>query len=266
MINEMSLTPFSKANNLAMLNSLYPPIISPTSSYPISAATMNVHRDTYFAHIIEVERFGTSVIAHLVQKGRRSGEENGWPKVRQVLDQYLQTCTSLIDECLQIVNINEANDISINGGRSGRKVDSGISFGQPSRKSSTSSEKSHEILLLPVEEQRPSSRSGSIQIRTSSTLEKIARELRLLRRTNTDVSEMMPHIEPKTVNDISPTTSSNEPQPLSKSLRKMKSLSSITLRRSASKQTLNLPSTKEMPHFDAQEMKKHRLAFEQGAS
>ncbi|PNS14290.1 hypothetical protein CAC42_6803 [Sphaceloma murrayae] len=244
LINEMSLEPFNKNSCLAMLNTVYPPMAkAPTTQ--LTPSVLAAQRDQFFKYILVVEKRGPSCLANLIALGKRSGEENGWLAARQVLDKYLMTANSMIDECQNI--LSEA-DVSK---RSSRKADSGISFvDRDSRKNSSSSEKS---ISIPTSAERPVSRATPHK--SSSALEKLAREIRHLKRNKADVSEIIPQIQVQDA-EQSPEQSQRP------SMRKMRSLSSLNIRRSVSRNGSVAGSTKDIPKFDVEEMKKHRLAAE----
>ncbi|KAF2152702.1 hypothetical protein K461DRAFT_226593 [Myriangium duriaei CBS 260.36] len=251
LVNELSLQPFSKHNCVAMLNTVYPPVMATQPTPLLSLSVLKSQRDGFFKYIQAVEKNGPSILSNLIAQGKRVGEETGWPSVREILDRYLQAANHMIDECQQIVSIHDSAKIaSVQDAR--RKADSGIDFVNDSpRKSSTSSEGSV------AESERPVSRS----YKSTTTLEKIAREFRHMRRTKTDVSEMI------TVNTTNPapatestTTSPTESRSLDKSLRKMRSLGSIRLGRQASRSS-SVAST-QLPDYDMVKLNQQRKAFE----
>ncbi|KAF4554564.1 Hypothetical protein D9617_4g003190 [Elsinoe fawcettii] len=240
LINEMSLEPFNKSSCIAMLNTVYPPMGKSPAPH-LSESTLNAQRETFFKYITAVERSGPNVLSKLVTQGKRGDEQNGWPATRETLDEFLMTANNMIDEC---ISIGSSSDVSK---RANRKADSGVSF-LDSRKNSSSSEKS---IPSPLSTERPVSRAAPHK--STSTLEKLAREIRHLKRNKTDVSEMIPQIRVEETEIVG--------QPTSRSMRKMKSLSSLNLRRSMSRNG-SVASTKDVPKFDVEEMKKQRLAYD----
>ncbi|GAM85539.1 hypothetical protein ANO11243_035460 [Dothideomycetidae sp. 11243] len=239
LINELSLVPYSKHNCVAMLNTVYPPVMSGRPTTLLTASVLKSQRDGFFKYIQAVEKNGPALLSNLISQGKRVDEETGWPAAREVLDKYLQAANSMLDECQEIVSIHDtAKIMSAQDAR--RKADSGIDFVE-SRKSSTSSEKS-------ALTERPVSRS----FKSSTALEKIAREFRHMRRTKTDVSEMI------TTSAASDGTAT--PPTESRSLRKMKSLGSLGLRRQASR-TGSVASQK-MPEYDLAKLNQQRKAHE----
>ncbi|TKX21802.1 hypothetical protein C1H76_6299 [Elsinoe australis] len=242
MINEMSLEPFNKNNCLAMLNTVYPPMGSaPTAQL---TSILKQQREGFFNYILSVEKRGPGVLANLLAQGKRAGEENGWLAAREILDKYLQTSNGMIDECQSIGAVSDVSK------RASGKADSGVSF-LDSRKNSSSSEKS---VTSPTNE-RPMSRAAPHK--STSALEKLAREIRHLKRNKTDVSEMVPQIQVEEVDS----TESIQSRP--SSMRKMRSLSSLNLRRSVSRNGSTVSSnSKNIPDFDVEKMKRERLAFD----
>lgn len=241
LINELSLTPFSKHGCVAMLNTVYPPVLSTQPTARLTPGVLKSQRDVFFKWIQTVEKNGAGDLENLITHGRRAGDETGWPSVRELLDKYLDLCNELIDECLEIVPIRDAGKVPAGVVR--RKADSGIDFAG-SRKSSTSGSESSVGSVTELE--RPSSRAT---LKSSTALEKIAREFRHMRRMKTDISEILP-----------PATEVEQAQSENKTLRKMKSFGSLTLRRQASR--VGLVSTPKMPEYDLAKMTEQRKAYD----
>ncbi|KAJ5551114.1 hypothetical protein N7535_000943 [Penicillium sp. DV-2018c] len=124
LVNEMMLEPFNKANCLALLNTLFPPVHrdSPVPTQQCSVAALQAHRDTFFGLITNYEA-DPSILEPIIAQGARNGEENGWPALHESIDRYLTAVLETIDECTLV---SEPCQI----GRSGvqRRIDSGISF------------------------------------------------------------------------------------------------------------------------------------------
>ncbi|KAJ5878663.1 hypothetical protein N7455_002128 [Penicillium solitum] len=125
LVNQMMLEPFDKANCLALLNTLLPPLHrdSSTPTQQLSTAILGNHRDTFFKFITNFES-DPSILEPIMKQGARPGDENGWPALYDVVDRYLNAALEMIDECILI---NEPGQISKSGVQ--RRTDSGISFG-----------------------------------------------------------------------------------------------------------------------------------------
>ncbi|KAJ5487052.1 hypothetical protein N7530_001352 [Penicillium desertorum] len=125
LVNQMMLEPFDKANCLALLNTLLPPLHrgSSTPTQQLSVGILANHRDTFFKFITTYES-DPSILEPVMKQGARPGEENGWPALYDAMDRYLNAVLEMIDEC---VLINEPCQISKSGVQ--RRTDSGISFG-----------------------------------------------------------------------------------------------------------------------------------------
>jgi hypothetical protein len=252
LINEFSLLPFHKHNCLGMLNTLYPPLglnDQPTSA--LSPLILKEQRAAYFKYISSVERNGPRILGNLMQQGKNPGDDNGWPAVVRGLGLYMQLARSMIAECELIYNANDLSRRPVSTSRHQRKADSGISFG------STHSIESP--LSSPVEATRPTSSSsikGRPRTTSSTTLEKIAKGLRTLGRSRTDVTEMVSTRKDST--NASNTTLSSFPQHDAKPgmLRKMRSLGSLNDRKTSSS------NLKSMPAFDVEEMRRQRAMYE----
>ncbi|KAJ5773625.1 hypothetical protein N7457_008521 [Penicillium paradoxum] len=138
LVNEMMLEPFNKANCLALLNTLLPPVHrdSPTPTQQLSTVTLEHHRDTFFKFITTYEANPT-ILDPIIMQGARPGDENGWPALYDTIDRYLTAVLDMIDECTLI---NEPCQVGKSGAQ--RRTDSGISFGpRPASSHSLEAEK-----------------------------------------------------------------------------------------------------------------------------
>ncbi|EAW11546.1 uncharacterized protein ACLA_092440 [Aspergillus clavatus NRRL 1] len=233
LINEMLLEPHNKANCIAMLNTLFPPVtestVTPTSQ--LTTQILKSQRDGFFRYISAFETNGKQMLDKVIAQGAPEGEANGWPLVRDALDQYLRITNEMIDECA-LVNGPSSLDGKVQPvprGHKSRKVDSGISFGStdrlptPSIRSGNSNE---DILDKPL----PPSPEKPLPLKSSgSALDRLAREIRKLG----DVGK-------------------------AKSLKKMRSTAALSVRPE------NLPShtPDEESFFDIDEQKRRRLIWE----
>jgi len=243
LLNELQLTPFSKHNCVAMLNTIYPPVVSSQPTPQLTPAILRHQRDTFFKYITAVEKKGVSLLKNLMEQGRRPDEENGWPAVRETLEKYLVLSNSMIDECSEICSADDPARLQqVSGKRGGRKVDSGISLAD-SRKSSNASTTSDKA------EQEIQQHLPITRYKSTSTLEKIARELKNMARSKPEIREI--------ISEVPETSPSAFPSEQSKGIRKMKSFGSINFRRNISSR-----SDSVAPAFDAEEMKRQRLNFE----
>lgn len=259
LINELSLLPFHKHNCLGMLNTLYPPI--GLSEQPTSLLTHDVlktQRDGFFKYISSVERNGPRVLSTLMQQGKAPNDENGWLSVTRSLSMYLQVASSIIAECSQISSVHDVSprknrdSNQTSSSRHTRNADSGISFGsnasdrRPSTRGSTTEPTS------PMEWSRPKTPNGT---RSGTTLEKIARGLRTIGRSRTDVTEII--VENSTSPELHPQTAERP-----KMLRKMRSLGSLGDRKGS---MTNLRQNADVPAFDAEAMRLQRMKYDAAA-
>ena len=234
----MSLLPFNKANCLAMLNTLYPPVSTVQPTAQLTSKILTSQRNGFFRYIQGVERNGADILHNLIDQGKRPGDINGWAAVRDTVDKYLRAANSIIDECFEITGPDSLSPTSEENIRKSRKTDSGVSFATGDRPSTSSSgsSKTREKPLPPSPEPKLPRQGGS-------TLEKIAREIRKIRSRN----DMR--------NDAK-----KETKERSRSLKKMKSASALVERDG------NIASSSSdgtnPPNFDAEEMKRKRLIWE----
>ncbi|PYH40560.1 uncharacterized protein BP01DRAFT_307988, partial [Aspergillus saccharolyticus JOP 1030-1] len=231
LINEMLLEPFNKANCIAMLNTLFPPVTEatvPPTSY-LTPDHLRSQRDGFFRYIAAVGRNGPDVLNDIIAQGARPGEHSGWPAVRDVLDRYLRAANDIYDDCSTVTGLTSFEEsIALQArGHKGRKVDSGISFGSAEKILAAGVESSKEVEdildkpLPPPPSTRPLHKSGS-------ALERLTRELRKLGESGKV-----------------------------KSLKKMRSTSALAVR------SENVPSrSEEESIFEIDEMKRRRLLWE----
>ncbi|KAA8647235.1 hypothetical protein EYZ11_004735 [Aspergillus tanneri] len=242
LINEMLMEPFNKANCIAMLNTLFPPLtdatVTPTSQ--LTPQILKSQRDGFFRYISAINNNAKVILNKVITQGAPEGSDNGWPLVRDTLDKYLRMANEIIDECLTVsgpasfdglVDLDSFETVEnvSSRGHKGRKVDSGISFGSSDiipASSVTSSSNREDVLDKPL----PPSPSRNSQLRLGgSTLERLAREIRKL----SDAGKV-------------------------KSLKKMRSTSTLGVRPE------NLPG-KTVDHasfFEIDEQKRKRLIWE----
>ncbi|KAL4920940.1 hypothetical protein BDW62DRAFT_152604 [Aspergillus aurantiobrunneus] len=230
LLNEMLMDPMNKANCIAMLNTLFPPVteatVTPTSH--LTPQILKSQRDGFFRYISAIETNGKQILDKVIAQGAPQGESTGWPLVRDALDKYLRTANEIIDECAMVngpASVDEGLG-SMTRSHKGRKADSGISFGSLGEihtPSATTNNSSEDITEKPLP---PSPRGTSANKTGGSTLERLARELRKLGDGGK-----------------------------SKGLRKMKSTNTLGAR------TNTFPSTNEESFFELDEQKRKRLAW-----
>ena len=247
----MRLEPFSKANSIAMLNTLYPPSMSTAPTRQITIHILNSQRSAFFRYIQAVEKNGKGILKNLEHQGQRPGDVNGWTVVRDVVDKYLRAANGVIEESLEVSGPEYFDPVIEAHRRSDRRADSGVSFAtgdRPSTSSSTGSKSNTSSKDKPL----PASPASSAPPvpptpkKRGTTLEKIARELRNLRSRN-DVRE------------ISNNTSSEVKESKARSLKKMKSTSSIGGVRA---KHARLGSDEAMTDFNIDDARRQRMIWE----
>ncbi|PYI07249.1 hypothetical protein BO78DRAFT_386170 [Aspergillus sclerotiicarbonarius CBS 121057] len=184
LINEMLMEPFNKANCIAMLNTLFPPVteatVPPTSH--LTPQILKSQRDGFFRYIAAVEANGPDVLTKVIAQGAPKGADNGWPLVREALDKYLRTANEIIDECT-MVNGPTSVDEGIESqprGHKGRKVDSGISFGSSEKLLSSPVDSSKGVEVVSEKPLPPPPSPKGATHKSGSALERLAREIRKL--------------------------------------------------------------------------------------
>lgn len=247
----MRLEPFSKANSIAMLNTLYPPSMGTAPTRQITIHILSSQRSAFFRYIQAVEKNGKGILKNLEHQGQRPGDVNGWTVVRDVVDKYLRAANGVIEECLEVSG-PEYFDPGIEAHRrSDRRADSGVSFATGDRPSTSSSTGSKSNLSskdkpLPASPAQSGPQVPSTPKKRGTTLEKIARELRSLRSRN-DVRE------------INSDHNSEVKDPKARSLKKMKSTSSIGGVRA---KHARLGNEEAMTDFNIDDARRQRMIWE----
>ena len=172
-----------------MLNTLYPPIITTQPTTHLTRVMLKDQRNGWFRYISTVEVNGPNVLETISNQGRRPGEENGWPALRETLDMYLRSATVVIAECSEIRDLDHFSPEKApwragdeNNRKRGRKADSGVSFstGEHHRPSTSGSSK-HSVESA----SSPSTTASSSAVKATTALERLARELRRMRGKKT---------------------------------------------------------------------------------
>ena len=183
----MRLEPFNKANCIAMLNTLYPPSITSLPTQQLTAKILEAQRTAFFRYIQSVEQNGKRVLLNLEMQSRRDQDENGWPVVREIVDKYLRTANSFIEECFSVTVDAFRKDV-VENRKAGRRADSGISFISGDRPSTSSSLPLHEEKS--INKPLPTTpRPDSDTKRGATTLERIAREIRRMKSRSGESKE-----------------------------------------------------------------------------
>ena len=247
----MRLEPFSKANSIAMLNTLYPPTTPAPPTRLITPKTLADQRNGFFRYIQAVEKNGKAILRTLEDQGKREGDDNGWAAIRDVVDKYLRTTNAMIEQCAQVTG-PEYFTPAEESRRTERRADSGVSFAVGDRPSTSSSRSSHikpPALNPKTDKPLPASpptlsppiRSATIPPtpkKTKSTLEKLMGSL----RSRHDVKEIPV----------------NEDQERTRTLKKMKSTSSIGgLRAKHARST-----SRDNAPFEIDDAKRQRMIWE----
>lgn len=268
LINELSLLPFNKHNCVAMLNTLYPPVITAQPTVKLTREVLKNQRDGFFKYIQSVEKNGSHVLRTLMQQGKAPADVNGWLAVTRTLGLYLQLANSMVKECSGISDVSHVVQPSprIHGDskstRHSKKADSGVSFMSTT---DLSSSRNNSIVAEPVSPTesitRPKTPSGHTHTYSNggskhSTLEKLARGLKTIGRSRTDATEMI-----STESSFPTMDELRQPEQASKpkGLRKMRSMGSIEGKKKA-----ELTAQVQNAAFDANEMRRQRLRYEAG--
>ncbi|KAJ5266750.1 hypothetical protein N7478_009558 [Penicillium angulare] len=130
LINDMLLEPQGKANHIAMLNTLFPPVTdkTPTPTPQLTLRILKSHRDGFFRYINAVSTHGTGVLDSFISAGAPEGHSSTWPLLYESLEKYLNLAMEMIEECTYVNEPANLENAGPNRSKT-RKADSGISFG-----------------------------------------------------------------------------------------------------------------------------------------
>ena len=188
----MRLEPFNKANCIAMLNTLYPPTTAAHPTRHLTSTVLSSQRAAFFRYITGVEKNGKNILSNVEKQGQREGDDNGWAAVRDIVDKYLRTANTIIEECVDVLGPEYFEAEAEAFRRNERRADSGVSFNTGDRPSTRESNvsKPRASTDKPLPKSPPRAETAPLAVKKrGSTLERIARELRNLRNRN-DVREM----------------------------------------------------------------------------
>ncbi|OAX81164.1 hypothetical protein ACJ72_04497 [Emergomyces africanus] len=174
LINEMLLPPFNKAHCVAMLNTLFPAVISVRPAAHVCERMLMEERHTFFRYICQVEDKGQHVLDPLILKDRRPGESTGWPVVHEYINKYMSSAIDIINECFEINNRESLEEQSgYQSYNKGRTKQHEQQFQQQQQQQRIPQQTTP---TLPNTENAEASKPSG-----SSTLERIGKELRKMR-------------------------------------------------------------------------------------
>jgi len=285
MINEMMLEPQQHASTHAMLNTLYPPTMEKTPTSRLTIANLTSQREGFFHYIKTVNKRGPNCLEGLMKQGAKGNEENGWSAVRRTLTNYINLAEIIIEDSQLISNVACCSTTPEISSEERLKYEASINFPETkhSKNSSTSSSKS------------TTSTTSTASIKSQgSTLERLAREIKRMRPrrvtahelidTRVDRMDSRVEVMPTTPENIdsgntTPTSAKSDkanflqnlpPTPMTPGfssgrmrlgLRKMKSFGAIAELKHSNLSSSSLRDA-SAPAFDAEEMKRKRIAFE----
>ncbi|KAJ6166512.1 hypothetical protein N7470_001959 [Penicillium chermesinum] len=142
LINDMMLDPHNRPNNLAMLNTLFPPTAasSPSPTKQLTPTTLLAQRDGFFRYVKKVDAEGPAVLDHLITQHAPEGHATSWPLVHDVLEKFLVAANEMIEETMMIKEPADLNQAETFQRPKTRKADSGISFGSTATNESATNE------------------------------------------------------------------------------------------------------------------------------
>jgi len=106
MSKELLPEPFCKPNVIAMLNTLFPPVIKDLPSLRISHEMLYAHRSSFYRHIIAIDLNGKSEFDDFIERLNRPGTGHTWANVRQNLQDYIELADSMIKHASEVYGIS----------------------------------------------------------------------------------------------------------------------------------------------------------------
>lgn len=185
----MLLEPYNKANCIAMLNTLFPPV-TPSAKHLTSQLTPGIlksQRDGFFRYISAMDSNGKHILDDIRGQGARAGDKDGWPLVYAALDNYLRLAKEMIDQCTAVSDVKTLErDIYVQRQRrsdhhEARKSHSDVSFrSTDTAPSLTTSGASSTETVDKAFPQSPTQQFSASSKPAGSALERLTRELRKL--------------------------------------------------------------------------------------
>jgi hypothetical protein len=106
MVKELRSEPFYKPNVIAMLNTLFPPVIKELPSLRISDKVLHKHRNAFYRYLVSIEVDGKSVLDDFIEKINRPGTSHTWSDTRQTLKDYIKLADTMIKQASQVHGIS----------------------------------------------------------------------------------------------------------------------------------------------------------------
>ncbi len=106
MAKELLSEPFYKPNVIAMLNTLFPPVIKGLPSLRITEKALHQHRNCFYRHIVFIEENGKSELDNFAKRINRPGTDHTWSDVRQALKDYIKLADAMIKAASQVHGIS----------------------------------------------------------------------------------------------------------------------------------------------------------------
>jgi hypothetical protein len=156
MTKELRSEPFYKPNVIAMLNTLFPPVIKELPSLRISDKVLHYHRNSFYRYLVSIEFNGKSVLDGFIEKVNRPGTGHTWSDTRQTLKDYIKLADTMIKQASQVHSISFFKNLPREHPplRSTRVSGTASSHSDPASVSSGSTKPSHDEL------RRVSTKSG----------------------------------------------------------------------------------------------------------
>ncbi|KAE9369318.1 hypothetical protein N431DRAFT_510857, partial [Stipitochalara longipes BDJ] len=98
MVAELKSTPFYKPHVLAMLNTLFPPVVKELPNDRIQPKILHQYRSSFYRYITAVEANGSSVMDAFEQKLQMDGNRHSWRNTWDNLMHYMELADQMIKQ------------------------------------------------------------------------------------------------------------------------------------------------------------------------
>lgn len=110
MIKELRSEPFYKPNVIAMLNTLFPPVVKDLPNARISKTVLHKYRNTFYRYIVVIEAKGSSGLDGFVNELARPASPHSWKNTRNNLKEYVTLADLMINQAAAVHGISFFNN------------------------------------------------------------------------------------------------------------------------------------------------------------
>ena len=105
MVYELKSTPFYKPQVLAMLNTLFPPIVKELPNDRIQPKVLHQYRNSFYRYMTAVEANGPSVMEAFERKLQMAGNRHSWKATWENLRRYMDLAESMMKQAQVAIDL-----------------------------------------------------------------------------------------------------------------------------------------------------------------